>query len=211
MCRALVALGRGRRLGRTGHHGVVRRPRNALVRARSALGAGDEPTGVGQRSPKLPATADAELGEHLRRCDSTARTDEQLRANDDPVGFEIFGSVVASIGLTLAYERPVGFRPIELDAEPEADHDQIVWKPGGNALPWLRDELGRGLQQAEWDRPLVGRFIIDGWGIMAEQDPKLHLNGHGNTVIDANGHTQLILPTDDEVTGGQFIQWFFLE
>jgi hypothetical protein len=33
-----------------------------------------------------------------------ARADEQLRANDDPVGFEIFGSVVASIGLTLAYE-----------------------------------------------------------------------------------------------------------
>jgi uncharacterized protein DUF6519 len=106
---------------------------------------------------------------------------------------------------------PVGFRPIELDAEYDTDHDQIVWKPGGNARRWLLEELGPGLQQAEWDRPLVGRFVIDGWGIVAEQDPKLHLNGHGNTVIDANGHTQLILPTDDEVTGGQFIQWFFLE
>jgi hypothetical protein len=65
MLQALVTLGHGRRLGRAGHHGIVRRPGNALVRARSALGAGDEPTGVGQRSPKLPARADAELGEPL--------------------------------------------------------------------------------------------------------------------------------------------------
>jgi hypothetical protein len=27
-----------------------------------------------------------------------------MRADDDPVGFEILGSVVASMGLTLAYE-----------------------------------------------------------------------------------------------------------
>ena len=106
---------------------------------------------------------------------------------------------------------PVGFRPIELDAEYEADHDQIVWKPRDAAQIWLLEQLSSGLQQAEWDRPLAGHFVIDGWGIVAEQDPKLHLNGHGNTVIDANGQTQLILPTDDEVTGGQFIQWFFLE
>jgi hypothetical protein len=30
-----------------------------------------------------------------------ARPDEQLRVDDDPVGCEIFGSVVASIGLTM--------------------------------------------------------------------------------------------------------------
>jgi hypothetical protein len=40
----------------------------------------------------------------FRRRHSTVRPDEQLRVDDDPVGFEIFGSVVASIGLTLAYE-----------------------------------------------------------------------------------------------------------
>jgi hypothetical protein len=33
-----------------------------------------------------------------------ARAEEQLRADDDPIGFEIFDSVVASIGLTLADE-----------------------------------------------------------------------------------------------------------
>jgi hypothetical protein len=33
-----------------------------------------------------------------------ARADEELRADDDRVGFEIFGSVVASIGLAFVYE-----------------------------------------------------------------------------------------------------------
>jgi hypothetical protein len=37
----------------------------SLVDPWSALGTRDEPAIMGQRSPKLPAGADAQLGEHL--------------------------------------------------------------------------------------------------------------------------------------------------
>jgi hypothetical protein len=108
--------------------------------------------------------------------------------------------------------RPVGFRPIELDAVTSADADKhvITWMPSDNTREWLVDQLQHGLQQAGWDRPLVGRFVIDGWGIVGAESETLHLNGHGNTFVDAHGQTQLHLPTDDEVTGGQFVQWFRL-
>jgi hypothetical protein len=50
-----------------------------------------------------------------------ARPDEQLRVDDDPVGFEIFGSVVASIGLTHAYDA-WRTRPFRADtARPHGD------------------------------------------------------------------------------------------
>jgi hypothetical protein len=65
MCRALVAL----RRGGGGWAGQATTASSVAQGtswwARSALGASDEPAGVGQRSPKLPARADAELGEHL--------------------------------------------------------------------------------------------------------------------------------------------------
>jgi hypothetical protein len=108
--------------------------------------------------------------------------------------------------------RPVGFRPIELDAVSSADADKhvITWMPSDTTRAWLVDQLQHGLQQAGWDRPLIGWFIIDGWAIVGAENEKLHLNGRGNTFVDADGQTQLILPTDDEVTGGQFVQWFQL-
>ncbi|MEQ7128699.1 DUF6519 domain-containing protein [Actinopolymorpha sp. B11F2] len=107
--------------------------------------------------------------------------------------------------------KPVGFRPIELDAEWNADNDLIVWTPSGATAQWLVERLFDGLRRsAGWERPLIGRFVLDGWAIVGERDPDLHLNGHVVTALDGNGRTEYLLPSDDAVTGGPFVQWFRL-
>ena len=58
--------------------------------------------------------------------------------------------------------------------------------------------------------PIVGRFLVDGWAIVSEKNPEQHLNGHARAVVQPSGRTDLQLPTDDEVTGGTFVQWFRL-
>ena len=46
---------------------------------------------------------------------------------------------------------------------------------------------------------------------MSREDPRQHVNGHAEAFIeDGSTHTQLRLPTDDEIAGGQFVQWFRL-
>ena len=104
-----------------------------------------------------------------------------------------------------------GSRPIQLGATVDASTGKIVWKPSADAATWLTGQLLSGLHnlQPPWQGTISGRFIIDGWAVVGK-DPNLHLNGHGTTFVAADGTTQLRLPTDDDVTGGQFIQWFTL-
>ena len=46
---------------------------------------------------------------------------------------------------------------------------------------------------------------------MSRKDPRQHLNGHAEAFVDdGSGRTLLRLPTDDEIAGGQFVQWFRL-
>ncbi|MGE2722345.1 DUF6519 domain-containing protein [Mycolicibacterium celeriflavum] len=103
----------------------------------------------------------------------------------------------------------IGYRKIELDAVVSAVDEQLTWNPTGDARDWLLNRLRAGLNMAHWGRPILGRFEIDGWAVVGK-DAKLHLNGHANTVVDDSGRTRVVLPTDDEVTGGQFVQWFHL-
>ena len=103
----------------------------------------------------------------------------------------------------------IGYRRIELDAEIAAANEELIWRPAGDTVDWLLNRLRPGLNTAHWGRPIVGRFEIDGWAVVGKEE-KLHLNGHANTLVDRSGRVRLVLPTDDEVTGGQFVQWFRL-
>ena len=105
-------------------------------------------------------------------------------------------------------EIPIGFRSVELLAEWNADGPLIVWGPAPETAKWLQI-LPDLLASNGWKDPIIGRFIIDGWAIVSEKNPEQHLNGHANAVL-VGGRTLLNLPTDDEVTGGQFMQWFRL-
>ena len=103
----------------------------------------------------------------------------------------------------------IGYRTVQLAAEWNADGPLIVWAPTGRTRGWLQDTLWGVLAELSWDRPILGRLEIDGWAVVHEEDPRLHLNGHALAVM-SDGRTALALPTDDEVTGGTFVQWFHL-
>jgi hypothetical protein len=155
--------------GQAGHDGVVHHPRNSLTGAWSALAAGDEPADIRSRNPKLPTRADAELGDHLAHIPfGRAGADEELRANDNRVGFEIFGSVVASIGLSLAYEAwPTRrFLVATLLAAP-ASAGPRTWPPAWRAASRLmlraaRQAGGSGRRLAGVGRPgMIGVQVAD--------------------------------------------------
>jgi hypothetical protein len=104
---------------------------------------------------------------------------------------------------------PIGFRTVELDGIGTASGTLIRWLVADHIRAWVQGQLGQALSDEGWRLPIVGRFVVDGWAVMAENNPQLHLNCHASTVLE-NGRTRLVLPTDDEVTGGQFVQWFTL-
>jgi hypothetical protein len=106
---------------------------------------------------------------------------------------------------------PVGFQEIEVLGDADVDGSQIVWRPRNTeqnpVVSWLEAGLWDALNRHKWTAPLRGRFVIDGWAVLAQQDPSLHLNGHAATTL-VGGRTHVVLPTDDAVTGGTFTQWF---
>ena len=105
-------------------------------------------------------------------------------------------------------DHPIGFRDVELAAQLSCDGDVIEWQPDagveiGKWLDYVLDTLDLP--------PVAGRFVVDGWAIVAEKDPRQHVNGHAEAFIEAGStRTQLRLPTDDEIAGGKFVQWFRL-
>lgn len=107
---------------------------------------------------------------------------------------------------------PFGFRKVELAGEANADGPLIVWNPTERSHVWLLELFRRRIEEVMGGGPVTAWFEIDGWAVVSESNPREHLNGHARTTIDRRGRrTRLVLPTDDEVTGGQFVQWFHLE
>lgn len=110
----------------------------------------------------------------------------------------------------LANPPVAGFRHIEIESELAALRNSIRWTPTQRAADWLA-QLSNDMPLPDDMDSVIGRLIIDGWAIVAERDSTMHVNGHARTAFDpGTGLTTFILPTDDEVTGGQFLQWFRL-
>lgn len=188
-----------------------------------------------QRLPETGRTA----GVHVTRV----HMGKVELGNDDPVstarlaqGIDVFldgdilqnsvrGKPVVRVVLDLPWPWPndnsvrprqpaIGFLPLELDATWNADDALINWAVKPTTKAWLENELPEGLDNLGWQRPLIGRLVLDGWAIISARDPALHLNGHVSTFLDQHGRTAFQttdeVVTDDEVTGGQFVQWFRL-
>jgi hypothetical protein len=105
---------------------------------------------------------------------------------------------------------PVGYRTVTLDSVVNSDNRVLVWSPSPRSRDWLTVGLWAALDKAQWPDPILGRYVVEGWAIIADtKDRDLHLNGHARAVL-VGGRTDLVLPTDDDVPGGQFVQWFRL-
>ena len=107
-------------------------------------------------------------------------------------------------------DEPLGTRRVVLGGTANADGALIVWNPTQRCHDWLTGRFHDRLDRLAGAPSALARFEIDGWAVVSEQNRLQHLNGHAVTEVDAAGRTRLVLPTDDEVTGGQFVQWFRL-
>lgn len=91
----------------------------------------------------------------------------------------------------------------------------IEWRPiNDDTAPvakWLTEKLPAKLGALPpLLHPVTGRFVIEGSAIVAKDNPDLRLNCHAPYVLDGD-RTRLLLPTDDAVPGGRFVQWFRLK
>ena len=113
-------------------------------------------------------------------------------------------------------DRPVATRTVELAGFADVDDRLLSWRPGEDSASWVENQLPIVLDENKWTADLMGRFVIDGWAIVGAKDPDLHVNCHARTLVrggdgDSGTRTRIVLPTDDEVPGGQFVQWFRLD
>jgi hypothetical protein len=76
-------------------------------------------------------------------------------------------------------------------------------------VDFLTTRLWDVLDRNRWDEPIVGRFVIDGWAVTGSDGQPL--NGHARTELGPDGHTDVVLPTDDAIPGGEFRLWFRLQ
>jgi Family of unknown function (DUF6519)/PASTA domain len=200
---------------------VLERSGDAPVRVTANL----HPGGGGGRTPglhirdlrlggELPFTNDATIGVRELATGITVFL-------DGPVAVEsVLDKPVIHVELDLPYpigiERdmwgsgPIGTRTVTLDGTLRPGGASIHWVPRPEAQAWLLERLFPVLADVEV-KAVLGRYVLDGWAIVAEEDPRRHVNTHANTVVlAAVGRTLFDLPTDDEITGGQFVQWFHL-
>lgn len=105
----------------------------------------------------------------------------------------------------------VGFREVQILAEVDADGPLIMWRPRAKdpLLGFLTSRLWGVLKNGRWDEPIVGRFVIDGWAVAGSHGEPL--NGHARTKLAPDGHTDVVLPTDDAIPGGEFRMWFLVQ
>jgi len=114
---------------------------------------------------------------------------------------------LGSEGRAWGIDEPVGYRDVLLAGVVDTDGRTLAWSPLDRVAAWLKDPLWDVLSQHGWEEPIVGWFEIYGWAVVAAGEERGHLNGHADAVL-AGGRTRLVMPTDDEVTGGVFRQWF---
>ena len=76
----------------------------------------------------------------------------------------------------------LGVHSVEIAAELETDGDEIRWVPAPEVAEWLEKKLVALLPDLR--RPIVGRFVVDGWAIVSRKDPRQHLNGHAEAFVD---------------------------
>ena len=105
---------------------------------------------------------------------------------------------------------PIGTQTVTLNGSLDPQGQVIAWFPQAETRTWLVDRLFRVLTDVGAAQ-VLGRYVLDGWAIVSEGLPRRNVNTHAPTVLDRQKErTVFDLPSDDDVTGGTFVQWFHL-
>ncbi|MFV2144642.1 DUF6519 domain-containing protein [Isoptericola sp. G70] len=182
------------------------------------------------RTPGLHVTGVSFLDGGALRNDTLVQTSAissgvVIDLDGEPLPTSVQGKPVARLLLDLPWPTPAlgndfdlgttfATQTITLDGETSADARQIVWQPNdglGDVLARVRDQVLKWQESGQvpdGTLPLRMRFQLDGWAVVAADDPALHVNGQATVAMD-DGRSALVLPTTDEVTGGRFETWFW--
>ncbi|MFJ2865884.1 DUF6519 domain-containing protein [Kitasatospora sp. NPDC087314] len=109
----------------------------------------------------------------------------------------------------------IGVRTVRLYSRPDQANPGrtrfVQWFGQAHVLRWIDNVLIPHLKTIvpADQRPIVGRFVIEGSAVFGMDDPTMVLNCHAPLVFDGTT-TKIQFPTDDEVVGGRFVLWFNL-
>ncbi|MFE9018094.1 DUF6519 domain-containing protein [Streptomyces sp. NPDC007808] len=113
-------------------------------------------------------------------------------------------------------DKEIALRAVEITQRSKitAESRKLTWSPPVKVSNWIKNDVRTKLPNLH-DQVIQGRLVIDGWAITTTgASPKRYLNCHAAAeTTDAGGQavTRLVLPTDNEVMGGTFVQWFTLK
>jgi hypothetical protein len=105
-------------------------------------------------------------------------------------------------------EALIGFRPLILAAELQAEKNVILWRPAELTGAWLRDRLFQKLRGTE---RILARLTLKGNFIWDDERPDAYLDGEVFGIRRSSGaEIDLRLPSGDGRRGGDFETWFWL-
>ncbi len=105
----------------------------------------------------------------------------------------------------------IGTRPLRLDAELNADDDEIFWRPAAATQDWLVNRLFQMMQQLERGDRVLAYLTLKGNFIWADGDEEqLYLDGEVFGALRDDGGTDALLPSGDRQRGGDLEMWFYL-
>jgi hypothetical protein len=113
--------------------------------------------------------------------------------------FELWGSPV------------IGFQPLVLRAEVNADNNVIFWTPAQETQIWLLQQLFPRMTERRRGDRLLARLTVQGNFVWARTNPDLFLDGEVFGLRrDPDTNTSLRFPSGDGRRGGNLEMWFWL-
>jgi hypothetical protein len=105
----------------------------------------------------------------------------------------------------------IGFQPLILAADANADDNVIFWTPRRSTAAWLEDRLFKVMQGLEREGPILAHLTLKGNFIWNKD---LYLDGEAFGVFDEEDedrtNTDIRFPSGDGRRGGDFEMWFWL-
>jgi hypothetical protein len=106
-------------------------------------------------------------------------------------------------------EGVIGYRPLVLRGDVDADERGILWAPAREIDGWLRETLFEKMAAHDRGDTIVAHLTLKGNFIWAREDPALLLDGEAVAAPGDRGHPSgLELPSGDDRRGGDFEMWF---
>jgi hypothetical protein len=105
----------------------------------------------------------------------------------------------------------VGFQPLMLAANVNADNNSIFWQPTPETSRWLSERLLNMMREFKRGERVLAHLTLKGNFIWSAKDPQRFLDGTAfGTVDDNRSETRIRFPSGDGRAGGDFELWFWL-